>query len=156
MKSKIAFLVVGIALGVFLTRFFDRTPSPHNDDTPIAHEEYKRLPLKQGATIIATRPLEQPVKPAPTTSEKTRIVRIEESTVRQLEEEKELLRQHAFADRRDDGWQIHILEQDQALLQAGLSDGEIITNESLDSQIRMTDRSVLVTRFVALLKYIER
>jgi hypothetical protein len=111
MKTKVVFLVAGIALGFLLAHFASDTqrndvagPVTRVDSLATSNSslqkqsDYERLPLKQGGTIKVERKLEQPAVESPKQPEKTYGVRIEESTVRELEEEKETLRQHAFAE----------------------------------------------------------
>ena len=67
-----------------------------------------------------------------------------------------MLRQRAYVEQVEDGWKVHILEKDRALIRTGLTDGDIITHDSIDTQMQMPEREALVVRFVALLRYIER
>jgi hypothetical protein len=171
MRGKITFLLLGIAIGFFIHRFSDTqrpssataSDSQQNGtenitlhESPSAPDLQETKPLKEFKIVRGNGHVEVSRNQPNNQPEKTYGVRIEEAVVRELEEEKESLRQHAYAEIRDDGWQIHILEEDRALLHSGLSDGDIITHDSIHSQLQMADRTALVNRFVALLKYIER
>ena len=177
MKSKLGFLIAGIVIGFFARPlwFHGEAQSPAKQ-TEEAVTTQVREPEKVVQRVVELRPrrIESHVapkqdesKPSVATSVQksdtavaepasTRGLVINEENVSEMERQRDQLRRYAYTTQTAEGWKIQILPDDKVFLKSGLTSGDLITFESVDSQLQMPDRAQLANRMVAILNSIQR
>jgi hypothetical protein len=80
---------------------------------------------------------------------------ITETTLSQLEQNREHLREFAKAEPTAGGWTIHILPADKIFSQSGVHDGDQISLVELRNQAENAHEPLLADRFVDILRQIE-
>ncbi|MBI3542271.1 MAG: hypothetical protein HY075_03215 [Deltaproteobacteria bacterium] len=88
--------------------------------------------------------------------ETTAALDFDEGTVQEMERAKDVLRELVYTENTAEGWRVHVLREDNLLTRSGLRDGDLITFDSVNSQLASPERGKLASRVVDLLNYIER
>lgn len=159
MKRNLTFLTIGIVIGLGIHSFFqERPPLPL---TPILQSRAKTIiPTNETEKRMSQTHLDHPKVsanvPRPLEPEKVYGLFINEENVAEMERQRDQLRNYAYATQTAEGWKIQILPEDKVFLKAGLNSGDLITFESMDAQLRNSERAQLARRMVAILHEIQR
>jgi hypothetical protein len=107
--------------------------------------------LSSTASIETTPPA--PVIEAPLNSESITL-QLDEQLIQLVEDEIQNARDTASTELVDSGWKVRIFTPNSALSAIGLRDGDFITEESIQSQVRSPERAHLARRLIAVLEQI--
>ena len=130
------------------------TPPPAPSPAPVV----AAAPEPAQAPVAAIPPREDSPSPADEVNDHPQAITlwIDENVVRELEDNRDRLRDVIYTDSTNAGWRLHVLREDNLISRAGLHDGDFVSYEGLDSQFGKSGRAELADRVAALLDSVRR
>lgn len=167
MRRGLFILAVGIIIGLLVQTYKQpkNEVSAQNLEAKVI-DTHSSPPQPSNLKKEQTNSPSEATRPAPTvTRRKDRDIQeqnethgliINEENVQEMEKQGNQLARYAFTTQTTEGWKIQISPDDKVFLNAGLRSGDLITFQSMNSQLQNPERASLAARMVAILNQIQQ
>lgn len=162
MNKLLFVLVLGILIGLGFSRFSAQKTPPTNPSQLDAKDQVEAVSSSQAQIDSAKFKNMQPKtelfknKNEPLKTEQIQNIDLSDSVVNEMERNLAELVHYVSVDSNSEGWKIHIQPGDRIFMKTGFRDGDILTNESMDSRLKNPETADLAKRFLAVLNRIQK
>jgi len=156
---------LGLLVGFVIAAWFFRQPEKAPLEIEVGHETRPQIANITPVLlphVYSVKGLDQSVRKVaaatvvPVATPSSLSLNLELENIREMEEHSDELVRNAYATEEQEGWRIHLMQNERILSKTGLHDGDLIPFESLSAQLATPDQGPLAARFQIILNHIKR